>query len=116
MLRTLLGRSLAPPFRRTNTNACSVGEVEWNVRNRLKKLRLDFRGVSRRGRVMDDTDELLAQLCTRIGIIMEDASAVAITSAVLTAEERTIAIFEVADAAARILALSNAAVSLVRVN
>ena len=52
------------------------------------KLRLDFCGVWGRGRVMDDTDELLAQLCTRIGIMMEDASAVAITGAVMPAEER----------------------------
>ena len=65
---------------------------------------------------MDDTYELLAQLCTRIGIMMEHASAIAITSAMLTAEERTIAICEVADAVARLVALSNAAVSLVRAN
>lgn len=78
------------------------------------KLRLDFRDRSRCGRVMDDTDELLAQLCTRIGIMMEDASAVAITSAVIEAEERMRAILDVADAVSRIAALSDAAVSLVR--
>lgn len=113
MLRTWSGRSLASPFRRTNTNACSAGEVECNVRNR-KKLRLDFRGVSRRGRVMDDTDELLAQLCTRIGMMMEDASAVAITGAAMGAEKRARAILEVAEAVSRISALSDAAVSLIR--
>ncbi|WP_422062326.1 hypothetical protein [Sphingopyxis sp.] len=78
-----------------------------------KKLRLDFRSVSRRGRPMDDTDELLAQLCTRIGIMMEDASAVAITGAMMTADERNRAVLEVADAASRIAALSEAAVSLI---
>lgn len=77
------------------------------------KLRLDFLGVSGRGRVMDDTDELLAQLCTRIGIMMEDASAVAITGAMMTVEERNRAVLEVADAVARIAALSEAAVSLI---
>lgn len=69
--------------------------------------------MSRRGRLMDDTDELLAQLCTRIGIMMEDASAVAITGAMMTAEERNRAVLEVADAVSRIAALSEAAVSLI---
>ncbi len=63
---------------------------------------------------MDDTDELLALLCTRIGMLMEDASAVEITSAVITADERARAILDVADAVSRIAALSDAAVSLVR--
>lgn len=70
--------------------------------------------MSRRGRVMDDTDGLLAQLCTRIGIMMEDASAVAITSAVMGAEERNRAVLEVADAVSCIAALSEAAVSLIK--
>jgi len=62
---------------------------------------------------MDDTDELLAQLCTRIGILIEDASVVAITGAVMTADERNRVILEVADAASRIAALAEAAVSLI---
>ena len=45
--------------------------------------------------------------------MMEDASAVAITGAVMTTEERNGAILEVADAVARIAALSEAAVSLI---
>lgn len=62
---------------------------------------------------MDENDELLAQLCTRIGAMMEDASAVALTSAVMGAEERTRAILEVADVVSRIAALSEATVSLI---
>ena len=69
--------------------------------------------MSRRGRVMEDTDELVAQLCTRIGIMMKDASAVAITSAVMPPKERARAILEVADAVSRIAALSEAAVSVI---
>jgi uncharacterized protein (DUF1786 family) len=80
---------------------------------RKTKLRLDFCGGSRRGRVMDDTDDLLAQLCTRIGKLMEDASAVALAGAVMGAEDRTRAILEVADTVSCLAALSEAAVSLI---
>ena len=45
--------------------------------------------------------------------MMEDASAVAITNAVMPAKERARAILEVADAVSRIAALSDAAVSLI---
>ncbi|WP_411339452.1 hypothetical protein V6U71_16410 [Sphingopyxis sp. J-6] len=63
---------------------------------------------------MEDTDELLAQICTRIGIIMEDASATAILAARMAGEARNRAIAEIAKAAADICALSNAAAVLSR--
>jgi uncharacterized protein (DUF1786 family) len=61
---------------------------------------------------MDDDNELLALLCTRIGAIMEDASAVAITAAAMEGGERTRAIMQIADAALRTTALADAAVAL----
>ena len=42
------------------------------------KLRLDLRGLSRRGGGMTD-DELVAALCLRIGMVMEDVCADAVT-------------------------------------
>lgn len=45
-----------------------------------KKLRLDFAPFPRIGQVMDDDPiDLIVRLGTRIGIVMEDASAVALT-------------------------------------
>ena len=35
-----------------------------------------------------DTDDLIAQLCTRVGMIMEDSSVAALTVVGLTAEKR----------------------------
>ena len=61
---------------------------------------------------MDEDNELLALLCTRIGTIMEDASAVAITAAAMDGGERTRSILQIADAASHITALANAAVAL----
>ena len=53
----------------------------------------------------EDTSELTAQLCTRIGMIMEDASVVALTMGGLVGVERNDAIVVLADAAERINAL-----------
>jgi hypothetical protein len=41
---------------------------------------------------MDDTDELVALLCTHVGMIMEDASVVALTVGARFSSERTDAI------------------------
>ena len=55
---------------------------------------------------MDEhTNELIAQLCTRIGMIMEDASVMALTVGGLTVKERDDAIGLLAAAAERISAL-----------
>ena len=55
---------------------------------------------------MDEhTSELIAQLCTRIGMIMEDASVVALTVGGLTVKERDDAIAALEAAAERISAL-----------
>ena len=55
---------------------------------------------------MDEhTNELIAQLCTRIGMIMEDASVVALTVGGLTVKERDDAIAALEAAAERISAL-----------
>lgn len=60
----------------------------------------------------DDTDELIAQICTRIGMIMEDASVVALTAGGLAGEERDAAIAVLANAAERITALVGAVKAL----
>ena len=60
-----------------------------------EKLRLDFGGRSGRGREMDDDNsDLIAQLCTRIGMTMEDASVVALTVAGMHRDERRAALVE----------------------
>ena len=53
----------------------------------------------------DDTDDIIVQLCTRIGMIMEDTSAVALTVGCLERDERLTTIEEVEMAAKRIGAL-----------
>ena len=60
----------------------------------------------------DDTSELIVQLCTRMGMIMEDASVVALTVGGLTGKERPHAIAELEAAAERISALVAAAKAL----
>ncbi|MEO7247507.1 MAG: hypothetical protein ABIW31_03555 [Novosphingobium sp.] len=50
----------------------------------------------------DDTNELIAQLCTRIGMIMEDDSVAALTMGGLADQERGHANAVLVDAAERI--------------
>lgn len=73
------------------------------------KLRLDFpakAGLS--VRMDDDTTELIVRLCTRIGMIMEDASVIALTVAGMTPDERTATIEEIAKASQQIVSLTAA--------
>lgn len=75
----------------------------------VEKLGLDFFDGMARGRAMDeDLDDLIAQLCTQLGIIMEDASVVAIGVTRFRGEERRAAIIELEAAAAKIGVLSKA--------
>ena len=53
----------------------------------------------------DDTDDLIAQLCTRIGMIMEDASVIALNVSGKVPSDRQTAIDELDGAAKRIEAL-----------
>jgi predicted hotdog family 3-hydroxylacyl-ACP dehydratase len=53
----------------------------------------------------DDTDDLITQLCTRIGMIMEDTSVTALTAGCLDQHERLAAITKMEMAAQRIDAL-----------
>ena len=95
-----------------HTNARIAHEVEWNVPS-ATKLRLDFAPLSRRGRTMDDdTRELIDLLCTRAGMVMEDASVTALTVAGMDQEEHKIALAELGVAANRINAIVEAATSL----
>ena len=53
-----------------------------------QKLHLDFvRTHELRGRMDDDTRELIDQLCTQVGITMEDGSVLALTSRTIPADQ-----------------------------
>lgn len=71
-------------------------------------------GLGRGLAMDDDTRDLIAQLCARIGMIMEDASAVALSISSMTDNERRAAIAEISDQAAGISALAGAAGALLR--
>ena len=60
----------------------------------------------------DDTSELIAQIYTRIGMIMEDASVTALTMPRGTGDARQTAIREIGLAAKRISALAAAVEAL----
>lgn len=73
------------------------------------KLRVDFMAQSRRGRAMDDdTRELIAQLFTRVGMIMEDASPVALLAGSGDQASLKVAIAAIEQAAEKIAALASA--------
>ena len=57
----------------------------------------------------DDTHDLTVQLCTKVGMIMEDASVIALTIGGLASEDRQAALEEIGKAAERISALVEAA-------
>ena len=59
-----------------------------------------------------DTDDLIAQLCTRVGMIMEDSSVAALTVGGLAPEKRNDVIAALEAAADRINALVCAARAL----
>ena len=76
-------------------------------------LDLDFGPTSRRGDAMDDdTEDLVIHLCTRIGMIMEDSSVVALSVRGMEHNQRTAALREIERAADRIHALVSAAKAL----
>ena len=77
------------------------------------KLCLDLSAGHWRSVPMDkDTDDLIAQLCTRVGIIMEDSSVAALTVGGLAPEKRNDVIAALEAAADRINALVCAARAL----
>ncbi len=87
-------------------------EVEWNC-SLATMLSLDFKNRTGRGVGMDDeTFDLIAQMCTRIGMIMEDASIVALTVNAISREERMGAIADLEAASSQIRALAKAAKAL----
>lgn len=83
--------------------------------NAAQKLLIDFPGERGRGARMDDDDhDLIAQLCTRIGMIMEDASPTALSIGAMDQARRRAAIAELSAAAAKISSLLAAAQTLLR--
>lgn len=63
-------------------------------------------------RMDDDTDELLALLCTRIGMIMEDACVVALKTGQAEFDQRVAAVWQIEQTAEKIAALARAAKAL----
>ena len=79
-------------------------------RARCEKLVVDLLLVTRLRAGMDkDISDLIVQLCTRVGIAMEDASVVALTVMGMEREERLAALIELDAAAERITVLVQAA-------
>ena len=78
-----------------------------------KKLDMDFGAAPRlRGCMDENTDDLIAQLCTRIGMIMEGASVTALTVGRMLPRDQLAVIDELEGAAKRIDALVAAARAL----
>ncbi len=74
---------------------------------------MDFSARRRLREAMDlDTIELIAQLCTQVGMIMEDASPVAVTIGHKTPEEMRKRLDDLARAAEKISRLISAAQAL----
>jgi hypothetical protein len=79
----------------------------------MQKLAVDFGALTRLRAVMDDdARDLVNQLCTRIGMIMEDASELALTIAGVDRAGRPERLTQLADASTRIAALLRAAMAI----
>ena len=80
-----------------------------------EKLRLDLTRIEARQWGMDDDtdDDLIARLCTRIGMIMEDASVVALTGARGSAAEVASTVARIEHASEQIAGLVQATKALV---
>jgi hypothetical protein len=75
----------------------------------MQKLAVDFGALTRLRALMDDdARDLVNQLCTRIGMIMEDASELALTIGGDAQADRAARLTQLADASARIDALIQA--------
>lgn len=73
------------------------------------KLRVDFKAQARRGRAMDDdTRELIAQLFTRVGMIIEDVGPVALLAGTGDRAELDEAVAAIEQAAEKITSLASA--------
>lgn len=105
-------RPVMPAATHVDTNARNDGEVEWNE-PAAPKLPVDFAGQSRLRVAMDeDTDDLIAQLCTRAAMIMEDISELALTLGKADADHRSEALRQLERASNRISHLVQAALAL----
>jgi hypothetical protein len=87
-----------------------VGEVEWNMREFAKSWVSTSVGSRGFVMVMDEaTDELVFGLCARVGIIMEEVSAVALTIGATPAADRAGQLDQLCRAAEHIATLVAAA-------
>ncbi len=79
-----------------------------------KKLRMDYAARLRFREAMDpDTIELIAQLCTQVGMRMEDASSIAVTIGHNTPDQMRKRLDDLACAAEKISRLISAAQALI---
>jgi hypothetical protein len=96
------------------TNAQLPSEVDWNV-GPLAMLHMDFVRQGRLRQPMDDdTAELTTRLCSRIGMIMEDASVLALTIGTASEAGRLEVLAQLDEAAVRISDLVRAARAIQR--
>ncbi len=103
-----------PSFRRGWTNACGAPEVERNDHGNDESC--VWTSTCRRRVVvgMDrDTSELIAQLGTRVGMIMEDTSVTALTLGTVDGRTQKAKLGEIAAAVAKIEMLTKAMQALV---
>ena len=106
------GGRLSRPRFTNDTNAPRAGEVQCNL-GPATKLGMDLGPLSRRGGAMDgETQDLVIQLCTRIGMIMEDTSVLALNVKGMDSARRRAALRKIEQAADRIHALVAAAKAL----
>ena len=64
---------------------------------RAQKLDMDFTGPARLVDAMDENDDRVAEICTRIGALMEDASVEALTIGRLSHDHQCIALERLSD-------------------
>jgi hypothetical protein len=81
----------------SDTNARFEGKVEWKA-----SAKAGYGLIGERWPLcgMDDTEELVVLLCTHIGMIMEDASVVALTIGGMSSSEKSIALGKLGQATA----------------
>ena len=94
------------------TNAWYGRQVQWNMH--CKKLDMDSGTAPRIRGCMDlEIDDLVAGLCTRIGMLMEDASVDALTIGAISVDERKEALWRIDNAIRHMQTIVAAARALV---
>ena len=97
------------PGRDLHEDQCSpFPGIQWKLHRAKSCVWTSGHGQGVVSRMDDDTRDLIVQLCTRVGTIMEDISAVALTISGMAANDRLAALEEIRKAAERISTLVEA--------